>query len=254
MFTLEPFTVEQILQLPRDVALGLIVKWGEERGAILRNKAVPVGESLTDYAQNGTALSSIEKAFKSLLGHHSLRRTVPPAGFVREPWMSSRDTLLQDIAKLEALRAVTESYGLAMCQVGHTAKAFVAACWPLPHLPHAANRPHVPPAVFIDPEILDMSGQQTNLEKCMSIDDTVAVVTRARNVEMRFMNAAAETSRSGFSDYYTAILQHETDHLYGELVLGKADLLLSDQQFMEYQQTKTLPKTGRNLEDYNYSM
>ncbi|MEI2279426.1 peptide deformylase [Paenarthrobacter ilicis] len=61
-------------------------------------------------------------------------------------------------------------------------------------------------------------------EGCLSVAGYQAVVTRHRNVELRYTTTAGEAVEEWFSGWQARIVQHETDHLHGTLYLDRAEL------------------------------
>ncbi|MCT9867950.1 peptide deformylase [Paenarthrobacter aurescens] len=61
-------------------------------------------------------------------------------------------------------------------------------------------------------------------EGCLSVNGYQAVVTRHRNVELRYSNPAGEPMEEWFSGWQARIVQHETDHLHGILYLDRAEI------------------------------
>ncbi|MFE4195066.1 peptide deformylase [Paenarthrobacter sp. NPDC056912] len=61
-------------------------------------------------------------------------------------------------------------------------------------------------------------------EGCLSVSGYQAVVTRQRNVELRYTTPAGAPVEEWFSGWQARIVQHETDHLHGTLYLDRAEL------------------------------
>lgn len=61
-------------------------------------------------------------------------------------------------------------------------------------------------------------------EGCLSVNGYQAVVTRNRNVELRYTTPGGEAIEEWFSGWQARIVQHETDHLHGTLYLDRAEI------------------------------
>jgi peptide deformylase len=71
--------------------------------------------------------------------------------------------------------------------------------------------------VFINPEIVEVEGEITEEEGCLSIPDFVEVVTRPERVKLRFLDRNG-TSREMWGEGLMArAMCHEIDHLNGTL-------------------------------------
>lgn len=78
---------------------------------------------------------------------------------------------------------------------------------------------------LINPEILETSGEQINLEGCLSVEDTKEYVRRPEHVKVRAQNRTGEWVEYDAYDYFAIAVCHETDHLNGVLFVDKiADL------------------------------
>ncbi len=78
---------------------------------------------------------------------------------------------------------------------------------------------------IINPEYRPLGIETASFyEGCLSVAGYQAVVTRHRNVELRFTNTAGEPMEEWFSGWQARIVQHETDHLRGCLYLDRAEI------------------------------
>ncbi|HOC05888.1 MAG TPA: peptide deformylase [Bacillota bacterium] len=125
-------------------------------------------------------------------------------------------TLLEDMAEtMEHYKGV----GLAAPQVGHSLALVVV-------------RPgeDFPVFEFINPEILSCSGEETDLEGCLSCPGTYGQVTRCTELRLKYQNRRGETKYLDAAGYFARILQHELDHLAGILFVDKATDLVSGEE------------------------
>jgi len=73
------------------------------------------------------------------------------------------------------------------------------------------------PKVYINPEILDRSGEQNCEEGCLSVPGVYAEVKRAENIQVRAFNFQGKSFEENLSGLHAICLQHEMDHLQGKL-------------------------------------
>ena len=73
------------------------------------------------------------------------------------------------------------------------------------------------PQVFINPEILARTGEQVYQEGCLSVPGIFADVTRANEIEVRFLDRAGVQHQLQADGLLAVCIQHEMDHLEGKL-------------------------------------
>ncbi|KRG69345.1 peptide deformylase [Pseudoxanthomonas dokdonensis] len=73
------------------------------------------------------------------------------------------------------------------------------------------------PLVFINPEILDRTGEQVYQEGCLSVPGIFADVTRADEITVRFLDRQGEAREIRADGLLAVCIQHEMDHLDGKL-------------------------------------
>jgi peptide deformylase len=71
--------------------------------------------------------------------------------------------------------------------------------------------------VYINPEILDQSGEQNCEEGCLSVPGVYAEVKRAENIRVRAFNVQGKSFEENLNGLHAICLQHEMDHLQGKL-------------------------------------
>ena len=72
----------------------------------------------------------------------------------------------------------SDGVGLAAPQVGVLKKIFVIDC----------SEERTMPYVFINPEIIETSGEQTGTEGCLSVPGKAGIVTRPNHVKVKALN------------------------------------------------------------------
>ncbi len=79
---------------------------------------------------------------------------------------------------------------------------------------------------LINPEIIEMSGEQTGTEGCLSIPGKQGVVTRPSYVKVKALNRKGEECVYEGTGLLAKCFCHELDHLDGTLYIDKATKLL----------------------------
>jgi peptide deformylase len=70
---------------------------------------------------------------------------------------------------------------------------------------------------LINPEILEMEGEQTGTEACLSFPGYFGNVKRAQSVKLKTLNRQGETIHLKGEGFMARCIQHEIDHLNGIL-------------------------------------
>ncbi len=96
------------------------------------------------------------------------------------------------------------------------------------------------PIVFINPVILEKEGELIGLEGCLSFPDVFFEVKRSRRIVVRYQNVSGKDMKiEAEGNLLCRAIQHEIDHLDGELYIDKAvsklaaDLELTKHGFRE---------------------
>lgn len=75
------------------------------------------------------------------------------------------------------------------------------------------------PRVFINPEILELDGEQTDEEGCLSLPGRHKKVKRANKIRVKALNLEGEEFELEASELLSRAIQHEYDHLEGVLFI-----------------------------------
>ena len=88
--------------------------------------------------------------------------------------------------------------------------------------PRYPNMPEVPLTVLINPEvtILDRSTID-EFEGCLSIPDLRGLVPRFKEIRVQALGRGGEQLDFVARDFHARVIQHETDHLKGEVYLDR---------------------------------
>ncbi len=73
------------------------------------------------------------------------------------------------------------------------------------------------PRVYVNPQILSQSGEQTHEEGCLSVPGVYANVKRAEYVTVKAQDADGKTFEEQLEGLHAVCVQHEMDHLIGRL-------------------------------------
>lgn len=92
------------------------------------------------------------------------------------------------------------------------------------------------PIILINPEIVEMSGEQTGQEGCLSLPGKVGIVTRANYARVRALDENMEEIFVEGEGLLARALQHEVDHLSGEMYVSKVEGELLDASQLEEEQ------------------
>jgi peptide deformylase len=73
------------------------------------------------------------------------------------------------------------------------------------------------PRVYINPQILDSSGEQVHEEGCLSVPGIYANVKRAENITVKAQDEDGNYFEEQLEGLHAVCMQHEMDHLIGRL-------------------------------------
>lgn len=110
--------------------------------------------------------------------------------------------------------------GLAAPQVGILKRIFVIDVSPDGDTPIA----------FINPEILETSGEQTGYEGCLSVPGKSGIVTRPNYVKVKATNIDGEEFVMEGEELFARAILHENDHLDGHMYVEKVEGELVDNE------------------------
>jgi peptide deformylase len=106
--------------------------------------------------------------------------------------------------------------GLAAIQLGHPLRIFIVDGQV------AGGTEQDTPKVFINPEIIEISGEsQTGDEGCLSFPGIYVPVKRGMRARVRAIDLEGKPFEVEGAELYARALQHETDHLNGRLLIDQ---------------------------------
>ena len=91
------------------------------------------------------------------------------------------------------------------------------------------------PLVFINPVILETSGEQTGDEGCLSLPGKSGTVTRPNYVKVRAFDEEMNEFELEGTELLARAICHECDHLDGILYVDKVEGELQTTQYDEYE-------------------
>lgn len=136
------------------------------------------------------------------LGDEVLRKKCRPVGEITERIQTLVDDMIETMHDASGV-------GLAAPQVGVMRRLFVVDIGD-------------GPIVLINPEIIEMSGEQTGEEGCLSLPGKAGTVTRANYVKIKGLDREGNEQVYEGTELLARAFQHEYDHLDGILYIDKA--------------------------------
>jgi peptide deformylase len=80
------------------------------------------------------------------------------------------------------------------------------------------------PLIMINPEITHMEGEMESFEGCLSFPEVFFNVTRAKKIKFKFQDLKGlEHEMTAEEDLFCRCIQHEIDHLNGQLFVDIAE-------------------------------
>jgi len=89
------------------------------------------------------------------------------------------------------------------------------------------------PYVFVNPQILESSGEQSGQEACLSVPGKSGIVTRPNYVKVGAYNEKMEYFELEAEELLARAICHENDHLDGHLYVEKVEGRLYDVSELE---------------------
>lgn len=83
---------------------------------------------------------------------------------------------------------------------------------------------------LVNPKITSSSGEEIDVEGCLSIPEVYGEVKRCTHVEVRYQDRTGKEKVLRASGYLARALQHELDHLQGVLFIDKAIKFVSEEE------------------------
>jgi peptide deformylase len=135
---------------------------------------------------------------------------------------SVRD-LIQDL--VDTMTAAGHSVGVAAPQIGDLRRVVVVD---VSASKLGREQQHHGLLEMVNPTILERSGSRVFREGCMSVPDYTGNVTRAEHIVVEYTDRHGRTRVVEASGFEAVAIQHELDHLDGQLFLDRVSSLKTD--------------------------
>ena len=133
--------------------------------------------------------------------------------------------------------------GLAAPQVHLSLQVAVLECERNPRYPEAAP---IPLTVIINPTVtVPDRATVEDFEGCLSIPDLRGSVPRFKQVRVQALGRNAEPLDFVATDFHARVIQHETDHLKGEVYLDRMPNMRSLAHLAEFRRFMLTPVPGK---------
>jgi len=174
------------------------------------------------------------------LGHPVIRipaQPVPVEQIARPEFQALIDDMVETMHEYSGV-------GLAAPQVHLSLQIAVLEVADNPRYPDA---PSVPLTVIINPvvTVLDRSTVD-DWEGCLSVPDLRGLVPRFKELRVQALGRDSETLDFVARDFHARVIQHETDHLKGEVYLDRMKGLRSLSHLAEWQRYVVAPAAPKS--------
>lgn len=160
------------------------------------------------------------------------------------------------IAEMKETMYAAPGVGLAAPQIGRGIQLAVIEDrqeymkdWTAEQLAQRERRP-VPFHVIINPRITRIGSEQVEFfEGCLSVQGLIALVPRSRTVRVEHLDENGDTRIIEAGGWYARILQHEIDHLMGNLYLDRmySRTLMAVENYKKFWVEKGMDEIKRKL-------
>lgn len=168
-----------------------------------------------------------------------------------------RSREIQDlVAEMKETMYAAPGVGLAAPQIGRGIQLAVIEDraeymkdW-TPEQLAARERHPIPFHVIINPKITPLGDEQVEFfEGCLSVNGLMALVPRWRTVRVECLNEKGEHKMIEANGWYARILQHEIDHLLGDLYLDRMypRTLMTVENYKQFWLDKTIEQIKKEL-------
>ncbi|KMK96562.1 peptide deformylase [Rossellomorea marisflavi] len=89
---------------------------------------------------------------------------------------------------------------------------------------------------LINPEIFEHSGEQTDLEGCLSFPGLFGEVSRPYSISFRTQDRKGRWLEGRAEGFLARAIQHEIDHLHGVLFNTKTEKLLTEDELERFEE------------------
>lgn len=132
---------------------------------------------------------------------------------------------------------VSDGVGLAAPQIGISRQIFIAC----PTMRKGEE------FVMINPIIESASGKETASEGCLSLPGISADIERATKIKMIYQDRTGKKFRVEVKDFFARVIQHETDHLNGKLLIDHFSGRKREKLLAQYEEARKSTKSPADL-------
>ncbi len=127
--------------------------------------------------------------------------------------------------------------GLAAIQIGLPRRAIV--------IDISKEGEEKQPLFLVNPEVTWSSDEQSDYEeRCLSIPEFYDMVTRPKDVQVRYLDRKGEPRELAATGVLATCIQHEIDHLNGVLFIDHLTKLKRDRVVKKFAKAQKLAKAG----------
>lgn len=134
-----------------------------------------------------------------------------------EPVAEVNDEIRRLVDDMAETMYAAPGVGLAAPQIGVSKRIFIMDC--------AKEDERSELRVFINPEIVERSGEIAWEEGCLSFPGAREEITRAERVKVRALDREGQAFEMVFEELRAVAVQHENDHLDGKLMIDHLSLI-----------------------------
>lgn len=141
--------------------------------------------------------------------HPALRQVAEPVADPADPRLAPL------IERMRFLMKEHGGVGLAATQVNVMARLFLA---------NPTGEPE-DELIVINPDVVEEEGWQETKEGCLSIPEVTCKLRRRQRIRIRHYGGDGKACETEATDFLACIIQHESDHLDGKLIIDRVGLV-----------------------------
>ena len=165
------------------------------------------------------------------LGHPAIRRRTEP--------VSSEELHSQEIQRLidDMIETMRDAHGVGIAAPQVHASKQIIVIEVSPENPRYPNQPAVPLMVLLNPTITDhVESTEEGWEGCLSVPDLRGLVPRWTRVSVSGLDRRGQAVDLDAEGFFARVIQHEVDHLHGQVFLDRLPDLKTLTHLREYEQ------------------
>jgi len=147
-----------------------------------------------------------------------------------QPVLTLDASVRQLVADLFETMRAEGGVGLASTQVGDDRRVVVVDC--------SARDERAAPRALINPRIVERVGTVVWREGCLSLPGVTAEVERAQQITVEYHDETGTACRLTTVDLEAVCIQHEIDHLDGQLYVDRLGMLERKATLLDYEDAR----------------